>query len=201
MAEQILNATDPSITPDSPRTLAKRWKHEELFDQGFVAVPTLFLRHYAHLTPHRLTLGEAMFVLHLMEFKWDSEAPFPGYGTLAKRMNISDKMARRHAQSLEAKKYLKRQIRIGMTNRFDLSPLFDALLRATRAEREAMQGRSKKTESSEQQIAWLKRMFDAYSNLTASDQTELKNWKSADKDRAISDWPGWESLVGKIPKQ
>lgn len=65
-----------------------------------------------------------------MEFKWDSKEPYPAYKTLARRMGISDKMARRHAQSLEIKGYLKRQIRRAKTNRFDLNPLFDALLKA-----------------------------------------------------------------------
>lgn len=201
MAVKFKDAFDaPSPSSSAERTLAKRWKHEELFDQGFVPVPVLFLRHYAHLTPHRLSVGEAMFVLHLMEFKWDAEAPFPGYATLAKRMNISDKMARRHAQSLEAKKYLKRQVRIGQTNRFDLAPLFDALLRATKAERDAISRRLKKTEPSQEMMLWLNRMLDAYGNLSAFDQAELQAWKAGDNNRAISDWPGWESRVGKMPK-
>ena len=46
-----------------------------------------------------------------MEYKWDERAPFPSYKTLARRMGISDKMARRHAQSLEAKRYLRRVAR------------------------------------------------------------------------------------------
>jgi len=66
-------------------------------------------------------------VLHLMDFKWDEKHPFPGYKRLGLRMGVSDKMARRHAQSLETKGYLKREMRVGQTNRFDLIPLFDAL--------------------------------------------------------------------------
>jgi hypothetical protein len=109
------------------RTYSARWKHELLFKKGYVVVPTAFLRHYAALTPHCLTSGEALFVLHLMEFKWDEDAPFPGYKTLAQRMGISHKMARRHAQSLDQKKFLKREVRTGQTNKFDLTPLFDRL--------------------------------------------------------------------------
>ena len=118
----------------SLRAFSKRWQHEELFAKGYVAVPTLFLRHYANLKPYSLTSGEALFVLHLMEFKWDEKAPFPGYKTLAERMGVSDKMARRHAKSLEEKKYLKRKVRVGRTNRFDLTPLFDALKAAVAKE-------------------------------------------------------------------
>ena len=113
--------------PRRRRSYASRWKHESLLSGGYLVVPTTFLRHYSSLTPHPLTSGEALFVLQLMAFKWDDEAPFPGYKTLAQRLGITDKMARRHAQSLEVKGYLKRVIRTGQTNRFDLSPLFDKL--------------------------------------------------------------------------
>ncbi|MBA3640519.1 MAG: helix-turn-helix domain-containing protein [Acidobacteria bacterium] len=115
------------------RSYVSRWKHPELVHGGYVVVPTAFLQLYARLQPYPLTSGEALFVLHLMEFKWDDEAPFPGYKTLAARMGISDKMARRHAQSLETKKYLRRQMRTGQTNLFDLTPLFDALKEAEAA--------------------------------------------------------------------
>ena len=121
--------------PERPaRSHADRWKHPELLTAGYVPVPALFLRHYARLKPHSLTSGEALFVLHLMEFKWDKAAPFPAYKTLAVRMGVSPKMARRHAQSLEIKGLLRRIIRKGQTNRFDLAPLLDKLLEAVRAE-------------------------------------------------------------------
>lgn len=114
----------------SKHAFVKRWRHPELFSKGYVPLPALFLQHYASLKPFPLTSGEALFVLHLMEFKWDEENPFPGYKTLAKRMGVTPKMVRRHAQSLEQKHYLVREIRVAQTNRFDLTPLFDALLRA-----------------------------------------------------------------------
>jgi DnaD-like protein len=116
------------------RSVGARWKHPELFQSGFVAVPVSFLRLYSRLKPFSLTPGEAMFVLHLMQFKWDEKAPFPGYKTLAGQMGISHKMARTHARSLEIKKLLRREMRVGQTNRFDLGPLFDALAKATQQE-------------------------------------------------------------------
>ena len=109
----------------SKHAFVKRWKHEELFKKGYVPLPVLFLHHYAEMKPFPLTSGEALFVLHLMEFKWDEQNPFPGYKTLAKRMGVSPKMARRHAQSLQQKHYLNRELRVAQTNRFDLNPLFD----------------------------------------------------------------------------
>lgn len=190
--------------PQSARSFATRWKHDELFAKGFVAIPTLFLRLYAHLKPHRLTLGEVLFVLHLMEFKWDAEAPFPGYATIAQRMGISDKMARRYAQSLEAKKYLRREIRKGQTNRFDLSPLFDALLRTVRAESTKAKETNRRIPTRDQRdemIGWITRMMDTYRKMSRKDRKALAEWEAANIGGSVatSDWPGWEPLIGRRP--
>ena len=120
---------DSKTPPKKSRTYSDRWKHPELLESGYLVVPSAFLRHYSRLKPHSLTHGEALFVLHLMEFKWDQAAPFPSYGTLARRMGISVKMARRYGQALELKGFLRREIRTGNTNLFDLTPLFDKLLK------------------------------------------------------------------------
>jgi DNA-binding MarR family transcriptional regulator len=93
----------------------------------YVAVVHGFLDHYANLKPYSLTLGEAMFVVHLMRYKWGEDAPFPGYKSIARQMGVSDKMVRRYAKNLEGKGFLKREIRQANTNRFDLEPLFRAL--------------------------------------------------------------------------
>ena len=53
----------------SKHAFVRRWKHEELFKKGYVPLPVLFLHHYADLKPFPLTSGEALFMLHLMEFK------------------------------------------------------------------------------------------------------------------------------------
>jgi DNA-binding transcriptional regulator YhcF (GntR family) len=76
-----------------------------------------------------------MFVLQLMAFKWNQNAPFPSYSTLAKRMNITHKQVRRYAKALEDKGFLRRTARIGSSNSFDLQPLFDALAGALKAEK------------------------------------------------------------------
>lgn len=129
----------PATAPPQDRSAARRWRHPALFEKGFVLTPTFFLRAYAHLKPFSLTHGEAMFVLHLMQYKWDEDAPFPSYGTVAAQMGVSAKQVQRYAVSLEEKKYLRREQRQGMSNRFDLTPLFDAL-----NEFNEQEGRSKK---------------------------------------------------------
>src|SRR2546430_7954753 len=87
---------------------AKKWA-AELESDGHVQISTFFLENYHRLKPYPLTHGEAMFVVHLMQHKWTEEAPYPGYKTIAKRMGVSDKTARRLAKSLDDKKYLVRE--------------------------------------------------------------------------------------------
>jgi hypothetical protein len=111
----------------------KRWALSLKVD-GFVPVSTFFLENYHRLKPFDLTYGEAMFVIHLMQHKWDESAPFPAYKTIANRMHVSAKSARRWAASLEHKGYLKREMRVGTTNRFHLKGLLDALVSLKKAQ-------------------------------------------------------------------
>lgn len=120
-----MTKTKPAIKTD--RTFAKKWA-PELEKDGFVQVSTFFLENYHRLKPYPLTHGEAMFVVHLMQFKWDEAKPYPAYKTIAERMVVSDKTARRFAVSLQGKGYLQREIRIAQTNRFDMSRLMAALV-------------------------------------------------------------------------
>ena len=119
---------DRTAYPANPnattRSFAARWGSSRLFEEGFVGVPAAFLRYYSHL---QLSHSEAMFVLQLMSFKWNENAPFPSYKTLAQRMDITPEMARRHAKSLEDKKLLTRLKRNGQSNAFDLRPLTEAM--------------------------------------------------------------------------
>ena len=117
------------------RSFGRRWGHDSLFERGYVPTPTSFLRLYAKLKPFPLSVGEAMFILHLMGYKWDSKAPYPSYKTIAEQMGVSDKLVRKHAQSLEVKKFLKRVERAGRTNQFDMTGLFDALADAVEKEK------------------------------------------------------------------
>jgi hypothetical protein len=100
----------------------------ELERDGYVQVSTFFLENYFRLKPYELTHGEAMFVIHLMQHKWGTDAPFPSYKTIAQRMGVSTKTVRRMAASLQLKKYIKREVRIGTTNRFHLQNLMTALV-------------------------------------------------------------------------
>lgn len=109
----------------STRSPEQRWT-KKLMKDGYTPISNSFLEQYHCLKPE-ITHGEAMFIIHLLYYKWDDEMPYPGFKTLAKRMLIKDPQARNLARSLETKKYLRRHMRVGQTNRFDLMPLFLAL--------------------------------------------------------------------------
>ena len=138
MIENLKNAEIEKTSLDNPkspiggshptRSAAARWGGKEsLFADGYLSVPNKFLRTYALLKPP-LTSGEALFVLQLMTFKWDKALPFPAYKKISDAMGVTDKMARRYAQGLERKGYLRRRFQDRATNRFDLTGLFEALL-------------------------------------------------------------------------
>ena len=127
-------ALAPTAQLKASRTYAARWKHPELLQAGYLVVPSDFLRYYSQLKPDSLTHGEVLLVLHLMDFKWDQAAPFPSYATLARRMGVTTKMARRYARTLEQKGFLRRMRRGGYTNLFDLTPLFDKLLEVVKVD-------------------------------------------------------------------
>lgn len=140
---KIMDAAETFAEERPNRALLARWGgHPAVFAEGFVGVPTSFLKYFSSLTP-ALTPSEALFVLELMVYKWGSKAPFPGYKSLASHMGVSETYARKIARSLEKKGYLKREIRVGTTNRFDLQPLFDQLDRFA----QQMQARSRSERS------------------------------------------------------
>jgi hypothetical protein len=112
----------------------ERWKYEILCQRGFLPVPDVLLKEYANLRPP-LTGTQVLFVLQLMEHKRSADAPFPSYGTMARRMGVSNKTLQRCAASLERHGYLRREYRnrgprsngVDQRNRFHLDGLFDAL--------------------------------------------------------------------------
>jgi DNA-binding MarR family transcriptional regulator len=134
---KVVRLAAAAARPERKFTIEKAWT-PALAKTKYVAVVRGFLHYYSTLKPFELTTGEAMFIVHLMDFKWGAAAPFPKYKTLAVRMGVSEKQVRRLAKSLEDKGYVVREARGGRrSNRFNLSTLFAAL--EARVESEANQ--------------------------------------------------------------
>lgn len=127
MPESTNQARGPEGSPTANDIVTRWGGHESVLNGGYLAVPTVFLKHLASIGKFGLTPAEALFVLEVMVFKWDKSAPFPSYRTIAERMGVSETYVRKLARSLEQKKYLRRIKRTGTTNLFDLQPLFDLL--------------------------------------------------------------------------
>ena len=119
--------------PVTSSPLAERWGSSDVLYDGFVGVPNFYLKSYSLLKPHPLTTGEAMFALQIMSFRRTNYGrPFPSYKTLANRMGVSEKMARRYAKQLHDKGYIIRVPRTSKTNEFDVEGLLRALDRAAK---------------------------------------------------------------------
>lgn len=116
------------VSPLDSKTggIDKRWTPELIRARGFTPISNYFLESYSALDP-ALSAREAMFIVHLLSFKWDEGSPFPSFGRLADLMGISVSAARAYARSIERKGYLKRQERRATTSLFLLDPLFKAL--------------------------------------------------------------------------
>ena len=116
--------TDATRDKLNTRQIAERWT--PTLATRWTPISDFFLTNYHRL---KITHTEAMVVIHLISFKWDSKAPFPSLTRLAKCMGISATSVRTHLRNLERKSFLYRQKRQGTTNRFHLNGLFDALER------------------------------------------------------------------------
>jgi hypothetical protein len=68
-----------------------------ILEAGFTAVPNLFLQHYQYL---RLSDSQAMWIIHLLRYKWTAGAPFPRQGNIP--MACAEKTRRRHASYLRS---------------------------------------------------------------------------------------------------
>jgi DNA-binding MarR family transcriptional regulator len=123
----------------NPRHIGSRWT-EKLAETGWTPIVDAFLDHYGKLG---ISNPEAMFLVHLLRYKWDSEMPFPGFNGIAEKMQVTDTSVRKYARDLESRGFLRRVDRPGRTSAFDLSPLFAALERELKRIEDAEQGTSK----------------------------------------------------------
>ncbi len=112
-----------SETAPTARHVGQRWTHR-LAQSGWTPVCDYFLKNCRRL---RITPTSAMVIIHLMSFKWDDKAPFPGLKTIAARMGITPTSVRAHIRKLEQRGLLYRRYTVGGTNRFLLEPLFARL--------------------------------------------------------------------------
>lgn len=107
----------------SKRQIARRWTPE--LAKNWTPVSNVFLDHYRDLD---ITPSEAMFIIILMSYKWDEQAPYPGFKELSKKMGVTVTAVRGYARSLDTDKHLlHREIRVDDTNIFHLKPLFTEL--------------------------------------------------------------------------
>ena len=112
------------------RSVAARWTAR--LAANFTPVSRVFLENLPKLRPHDgargLNATEAMVVIQLVSYKWDSRAPFPALTTIAERMDLNVRTVRAAVKRLEDLKYLRREFSPnGGPSRYHFDGLFQAL--------------------------------------------------------------------------
>lgn len=108
---------------EEPRAADAPWSGFGLCDQGWLAVPDIFLTHAAKLG---LSSSEQIFILQVLKYKWDvDEDPFPSLETVADKMNIGHRYVQRIANSLVKKGFLQIHYNSGKSgaNMYDFTGL------------------------------------------------------------------------------
>lgn len=109
---------------------------EEILARGHTAIPNLVLNYYVQLG---ISGAELLFTIHVWQHWWSDRDPYPSLRTIASRMGISVRQAKRHVESLESKgllRVIERFLPDGSqtTNEFDYSALIRAVVNAARAD-------------------------------------------------------------------
>ncbi len=123
------------MDPDQPKTNEQDYSivvrfGDAVLEAGHTSIPNLVLNHYAELG---VTPGELVFALVCWQFKWGNRDPFPSLGTIATRMGLGRRQARRYAQGLRDKNLLvvtQRQDpeRGWLSNTYDFGPFLKAVI-------------------------------------------------------------------------
>jgi len=82
-----------ALIPDD-RDVGSRWT-PRLAKAGWTPIVDHFLDNYRKLG---ISNVEALFLVHLLRFKWTSRMPFPGFKKIAAKMGITPTAARGHAR-------------------------------------------------------------------------------------------------------
>ncbi len=113
---------EPRKTGTATREAGKRWSPHTVLQ--FTPVSDFFLEQYHHF---QITPGQAMFLIHLLSYKWDEAPPYPSMRTIKDRMGMSYGQIRNYADQLEELGCLRCEKRKGRTCIFHLEPLFERL--------------------------------------------------------------------------
>jgi DNA-binding MarR family transcriptional regulator len=121
--------TTPSAEK-SARTVGDRWT--PALARRWTPVSSFFLENYHRLPLTKgggLSSSEAMLLIHLIDYKWTEEAPWPSVAALAKRMDMTRRAVRMSIAKLEEKGLLRRVATPGRnrSNRYVLDGLFAQL--------------------------------------------------------------------------
>ena len=96
-------SNEPPDATNNPYRIVARWG-DELLDDGFTVLPNLILRYYAKLG---MSPAEMMLVVHIVQFQWTEQNPYPSLPGVAERMGLSRRQVNNYVSSLKRKGFLR----------------------------------------------------------------------------------------------
>ena len=93
-------------------------------EKGFAGVSRALLGHYRDLN---ITIEEALLVMHILDYAWLGQNPFPGTKWLGEKTGKSDQTIRMYLRSLCAKDYLVQVQDKKRGNTYDWTPLMNTI--------------------------------------------------------------------------
>lgn len=118
-------------------SISSKW-HDEILSYGFTQVPNALL---IYATKLKLKPSEFFILVNIESFRWDGKKkPYPSLVTLSNRIGIVPRAVSRNITSLIDKECLRREKRMGTSNKYDFYPLNKALLKLIRADRKGRIG-------------------------------------------------------------
>jgi hypothetical protein len=104
-------------------SFADKWS-PAIASHGHTSMPNLLINNLDLLN---ITSAELATLAAILTFKWDSRDPYPSINTLALLVCRTDRTVRRHLESLESKKLIKRVARPNQPSEYDISALIGKL--------------------------------------------------------------------------
>lgn len=75
---------------------------EEILEKGFTAIPNLVLNYYRKIG---IEFGEMMIIIHIWQFWWGRDNPYPSIEALARAMDVNKRTVKRYVASLATKMF------------------------------------------------------------------------------------------------
>ena len=180
---------------------------DQIMQAGFTAVPNLLLNHYVALG---ISPTELVFIVHIWQYWWNAQDPYPALRTVGEKMGKDLRTARRYAEALKTKELLIVRERSApgkgqITSEYDFAPLLARLLEQASGTRRSQEGsetpRSEMSGGGGTELTGAPRSemsYEEYEGETDPSEADPNNYSNQKQTNALhkeqSGFPSYEKL-------